>query len=204
VPVGGMVPLQPPEAAQVSALAAFHCSVTDLPMGTGFSLAFKVTDGGGGATTAGVVGVLLGGVLLAGPLLAVVVSALELMPHAASEPSAATASVDFNANANLKLRLRRIELIRRLPRSTKTTFFAELDESFHPQSLRSHIRSIFRNRQPVAICELHMFNDAKNRLECSNYIICAREFSSRIGDKVQIALREAIGEEAAGIFICDK
>jgi hypothetical protein len=92
-------------------------------MVTVLSLAFKVTDGG--ATTAGVVGLglLAGGVLLAGPLLAVAVSALELIPHAASEPSAASASMDFNANANLELRLRRIELITRLPRSATTTFF---------------------------------------------------------------------------------
>ena len=39
VPVGGSVPLQPPEAVQVSALEAFHCSVTDAPMVTLFSFA---------------------------------------------------------------------------------------------------------------------------------------------------------------------
>lgn len=47
VPVVGSVPLQPPEAVQASALAAFHCSVTDAPMATLLSLAFNVTDGGG-------------------------------------------------------------------------------------------------------------------------------------------------------------
>jgi hypothetical protein len=87
-------------------------------MATVVSLAFKVTKGG--ATTAGAValpvavllgGVLLGGVLLVGPLLAVAVSALELAPHAASEPSAANANMDFNANANPLRWLRRIELI---------------------------------------------------------------------------------------------
>jgi hypothetical protein len=163
VPSVGKVPLQPPDAAQVLALVAFHCSMTDVPMGTALSLAFKVTNGG--AATTGVVALPvalpLGGVLLAGPLLAVVDSALELIPHAASEPSAANPSIDFNANAIPKRWLRRIELITRLPRSTATTFFAEL-ESFQPQSLRSHIRSIFRIRQPVAICKLHMFSDAKN------------------------------------------
>ena len=82
-------------------------------MATVVSLAFKVTKGG--ATTAGAVAlpvvVLLGGVLLVGPLLAVAVSALELAPHAASEPRAANANMDFNANANPLRRLRRIELI---------------------------------------------------------------------------------------------
>ena len=53
VPVVGNVPLQPPEAAQELALEALHCSVTDAPMATVVSLAFKVTNGG--AATAGVV-----------------------------------------------------------------------------------------------------------------------------------------------------
>jgi len=77
VPVVGNVPLQPPEAAQELALEALHCSVTDAPMATVVSLAFKVTNGG--AVTAGVVALpvagLFGGLLLVGPLLAVVVSA---------------------------------------------------------------------------------------------------------------------------------
>jgi hypothetical protein len=113
VPVIGNVPLQPPEAAQELAFEALHCSVTDAPMATVVSLAFKVTKGG--ATTAGAVAlpvaVPLGRVLLVGPLLAAVVSAFELAPHAASEPSAANANMDFNANANPLRRLRRIELI---------------------------------------------------------------------------------------------
>ena len=113
VPVVGNVPLQPPEAAQDLALEALHCSVTEAPMATVVSLAFNVTKGG--ATTAGAVAlpvvVLLGGVLLVGPLLAVAVSALELAPHAASEPRAANANMDFNANANPLRWLRRIELI---------------------------------------------------------------------------------------------
>lgn len=113
VPVVGNVPLQPPEAAQELALEALHCSVTDAPMATVVSLAFKVTNGG--AATAGAVAlpvvVLLGGVLLVGPLLAVAVSALELAPHAASAPSTTNTNMDFNANANPKRRLRRIELI---------------------------------------------------------------------------------------------
>jgi hypothetical protein len=47
VPVGGRVPLQPPEAEQALALAAFHCRLTDEPMATLVSLAFNVSDGGG-------------------------------------------------------------------------------------------------------------------------------------------------------------
>ena len=113
VPVVGNVPLQPPEAAQELALEALHCSVTDAPMATVVSLAFKVTNGG--AATAGVVALpvagLLGGLVLVGPLLAVVVSAFELSPHAASALSTTNTNMDFNANANPKLRLRRIELI---------------------------------------------------------------------------------------------
>ena len=104
VPLVGNVPLQPPEALQELASEALHCNVTDEPMATVLSLAFKLTNGG--ATTAGVVVVLP----VAVPLLDV--CALELAPHAASEPSAANTSMDFNANANLEQRLRRIELIR--------------------------------------------------------------------------------------------
>jgi hypothetical protein len=119
VPSGGNVPLQPPDAAQLLALVAFHCSVTDAPMDTVFSLAFKVTDGG--ATTAGVVGPLVSP-LVAGSD----VCAFELAPHAASEPRATNPSIDFNANATLELRRRRIELITRLPRFTATNCFAAL------------------------------------------------------------------------------
>jgi hypothetical protein len=121
VPVVGSVPLQPPEAAQVCALAAFHCSVTEAPMTTLFSLAFNVTDGGatgagGGATGAG------GGAIGAGGGTTVSVPAASTdcvwaeYPHAASALSAANPSIDFNANAVPKQRLRRIELIMRLPR----------------------------------------------------------------------------------------
>jgi hypothetical protein len=46
VPVGGRVPLQPPEAAQALALAAFHCRLTGEPISTLLSLAFNVSDGG--------------------------------------------------------------------------------------------------------------------------------------------------------------
>jgi len=153
--VVGNVPLQPPDAAQVLALVALHCSVTDAPMATALSLAFKVTKGG--AATAGVDAVLLVAVPLGAEVLDV--SAFELSPHAARKLSAANTNIDFNANANPERRLRRIELITRLPIFTATTFSAELD-SIRPQSLSSHIHSIFRIRQPVAICELHMFSGA--------------------------------------------
>jgi hypothetical protein len=114
VPVVGTAPFQPPEAVQALALVAVHCNVTEAPMATVPSLAFRLSNGG--ARTAGVaalaLAVLLGGVLLVGPLLAEVVSAFELMPHAASEPSVSNANIEFNTNANRERWLRRIELIR--------------------------------------------------------------------------------------------
>ena len=114
VPAVGNVPLHPPDASQALAFVALHCSVTAVPMATVLSLAFKVTNGG--VATVGDVAALLdvGGVCD--------VSALELAPHAASELRAANANIDFNANANLVQRLRRIELITRLPRFIATTF----------------------------------------------------------------------------------
>jgi len=57
VPVGGIVPLQPPEAAQAMALAAFHCRLTVEPISTLLSLAFNVSDGG--RTVAGVPGAVV-------------------------------------------------------------------------------------------------------------------------------------------------
>jgi hypothetical protein len=47
LPLAGMLPLQPPEAAQLLALEAFHCRVTAEPTGTVVSLAFRLTDGAG-------------------------------------------------------------------------------------------------------------------------------------------------------------
>jgi hypothetical protein len=108
VPVGGRVPLQPPEAVQALALAAFHCRLTDEPMSTLLSLAFNVSDGGG--TTALLVPV------------ASTVCECEEEPHAASALSAANPNIDFNANAVPKQRLRRIELITRLPGGRKVEF----------------------------------------------------------------------------------
>jgi hypothetical protein len=54
LPEVAKVPLQPPEAVQLSAFEALHCSITDAPIETLLSLAFKLTNGG--ATTAGVSG----------------------------------------------------------------------------------------------------------------------------------------------------
>lgn len=105
MPLVGSVPLQPPEAAQLPALDAFHCSITDAPVVTSFWSAFNVSDGG---TTAAI------------PLpgICVVVCELEVpYPHAVRAPSAAIPRIDFNANADLERRwLRRIELITCLPR----------------------------------------------------------------------------------------
>lgn len=118
LPLGGRLPLQPPEAVQASALAALHCSMTEEPMGTVASLAFSVTDGAGTAAAgAGVPAVPEGSN----------VCAFELAPHAASAPDAVNASRDFNANAYRERWLRRIEFITRLPRFTPTIFFAALN-----------------------------------------------------------------------------
>jgi hypothetical protein len=104
------------------------------------------------------------------------VSAFELSPHAARKLSAANTNIDFNANANLVQRLRRIELITRLPRFTATNFFAEFD-FLRPQSLSSHIHSLFLIRQPVAICKLHMFSGANKFIRVlEGCKIGAREF----------------------------
>lgn len=81
----GSVPLQPPEAVQATAFAAFHCSVTGEPMATLVSLAFNVTDGGG--TTV----LFPGGVLVAGG--GVLVAGGVLVTGAPSVPAASTVSV---------------------------------------------------------------------------------------------------------------
>ena len=169
VPVIGNEPLQPPDASQVLALVALHTSVTDAPMATVVSLAFKVTNGG--AATAGAVGLVAAVLPVALSLAAVpsTVSPFELAPHAASEPSAANTNMDFNANAIPMRRLRRIELIRVSQDSLRQIFSRSFD-SLHPQSLRSHIHSIFLNHQPVAICELHMLS-----ARISSFAICKSE-----------------------------
>ena len=159
VPLIGNEPLHPPDASQVLALVALHTSVTDAPMATVASLAFKVTNGG--AAVVGAVALLVVVLPVAVSLAAVLstVSPFELAPHAASEPSAAITNIDFNANAIPMRRLRRIEPIHVSQDSLRQIFSRSFD-SIHPQSLRSHIHSIFSNRQPVAICKLHMSSGA--------------------------------------------
>jgi hypothetical protein len=122
----GNEPLQPPDASQLLASVALHTSVTDAPMATVVSLAFKVTNGG--AAVVGAVALLVA-VLPAAVSLAAVpstVSPFELAPHAASEPSAANTNIDFNANAIPMRRLRRIELIRVSQHSVRQLFRGEL------------------------------------------------------------------------------
>jgi hypothetical protein len=86
VPEVARAPLQPPEAVQLSALVALHCSETDAPIATLLSLALKLTDGGATGFSA--------------PLeVCGEVSADELAPHAASAPRRVVTSNDFNANA---------------------------------------------------------------------------------------------------------
>jgi len=146
------------------------------------SLAFKVTNGG--AATAGVAASPDAVVLVA---VRPDVFAFELAPHAASALSTVNTKIDFNANANLEQRLRRIEIITRLPKFSMTVFSAALD-SIRPQSLRSHIQSIFLNRQPVAICKLHMLSDANKFIRVFENSKLAREKSRRASaTTIQIA-----------------
>lgn len=117
LPLVGIVPLQPPEASQVLACAASHCRVTDAPITTLFSLAFNVTDGGG--TTA------------ATPVPLYDCASEPPSPHADNALRAANPRIDFNANADLERRLRRIELIMRLPRNCAGERSAPLDGLRH-------------------------------------------------------------------------
>jgi hypothetical protein len=45
VPLVGWLPLQPPDAVQVSAYLALHCKVVDVPAGTDVFMAVSVTTG---------------------------------------------------------------------------------------------------------------------------------------------------------------
>jgi hypothetical protein len=127
VPLMGNEPLHPPDASQVLALVALHTSVTDAPMATVVSLAFRVTSGG--ATEIGLVALLAAALLVAVSPAAVpsTVCAFELAPQAASKPSAATTNIDFNANAIPMRRLRRIELIRVSQDSLRQIFSRSFD-----------------------------------------------------------------------------
>jgi hypothetical protein len=101
VPVIARFPLQPPEAVHEVALEALHCRVTDVPIATLFSLALSVSDGG--TATAEM------------PEVSKVEPTAVPRSQAASALRAANPRMHFNANAVLAERLRRIELIMRLP-----------------------------------------------------------------------------------------
>jgi hypothetical protein len=146
VPVGGSVPLQPPEAVQVSALEAFHCSVTDAPMATLLSFDCRL-----------IVGTAMG-VLAVAAVDSVNAFDDDCPLQAASALRAVIPKIDLMANTAQTRRLPQIEFIPRLPRMAASKLFRGAD-FFHQQSLRSHIHSIFRNCQPVAICKLDMFSD---------------------------------------------
>jgi hypothetical protein len=99
VPVVASAPLQPPDAVQPVAFRALHCSVTEPPMLTLLPLDFSVNDGGTVVEIAAWV----------------TETPSEDDPHAARAVSAMPPRIDFNAYADLKRRLRRIDLITRLP-----------------------------------------------------------------------------------------
>jgi hypothetical protein len=85
LPLVGCVPDQPSEAAQLSELDAFHCSVTGVAMTTLVALACSVTVGGAA------LGEVIGSALK--------VSLRDDAPQAASALSAANATIDFNPNS---------------------------------------------------------------------------------------------------------
>jgi hypothetical protein len=141
VPEVARAPLQPPEAVQLSALAALHCSATDAPIATLVSLAFKLTNGGAAVTGVPV------------PVSDCDVSAVVLPPHATSEARAIDAENNFNANAYPDWRLRRIELMRVSQRLKLRRKLFRGAGSLCPQTSRSHSHWYFPIRQPVAVCK---------------------------------------------------
>jgi hypothetical protein len=147
VPAVGIVPLQPPEAVQVSALDAFHCNVTDAPMATLLSFACRLTVGAVATATG-----------LAAAVVPVKASDDDCPLQAASALRAVMQRIDLMTNTAQTRRLPQFKFIPRLPRG-RVKFFRGAD-FIHQQSLRSHIHSIFGNCQPVAICKLDMFSDA--------------------------------------------
>jgi hypothetical protein len=115
VPLVGNVPLQPPEAVQLSALEAFHCSVTDAPMATLLSFACRAT---------------VGAVAAAAGLIAAVVpvkaSDDDCPLQAASALRAVIPRIDLMTNAALTRRLPQFDFIPRLPRWPRQIFSEEL------------------------------------------------------------------------------
>jgi hypothetical protein len=143
VPLGGSEPLQPPEAVQLSTLDALHCSVTLCPIGTVLASDFSVSVGAEIS------------VLVIVP--ALVVTLVEVPWHAASAATAINANPDFNTNAELTRLPLRIEFMLRLPEYCRGVVRAGT-RGFMPLGQRSHIYSIFKNCQPVAVCARYMFN----------------------------------------------
>jgi hypothetical protein len=114
VPAVGIVPLQPPEAVQVSALDAFHCSVTGEPMDTLLSSACRLTVGadGGIAAAAGLIA----------PAVPVKASDDDCPLQAASALRAVIPRIDLMTNAAQTRRLPQFEFIPRLPRLAASNF----------------------------------------------------------------------------------
>jgi hypothetical protein len=68
--------------------------------------------------------------------------------------------------------------------------------------VRSHIHSIFRIHQPVAICKLHMFSCASKFVHVVAIRKSAREeSSSRIGDRNPDHVEDG---QLLEIFFCEK
>jgi len=110
VPVVGTVPLQPPDAVQVSALEAFHCSVTDAPMATLLSFDCRLIVGT--AT----------GVLAVAAVVPVKASDDDCPLQAASALTAVIPRIDLMMNAAQTRRLPQFEFIPRLPRLAASNF----------------------------------------------------------------------------------
>jgi hypothetical protein len=108
VPVGGTAPLQPPEAVQLCAFAAFHCRTTDWPTATLLSFAFRLTVGGAAdGATASVVPVKL----------------CDDAPHAVSALSTANPRTDFHRSPWQTRRLQCLEFIRRVSPDLRRQLF---------------------------------------------------------------------------------
>jgi len=108
VPLGGCEPLQPPEAVQLFASDALHCSVTLCPIGTVVASDFSVSVGAE--------------ISLPVIVPALVVTSVDVPWHAASAATAINASADFNTNAELTRLPLRIEFMLCLPDVVAASF----------------------------------------------------------------------------------
>jgi hypothetical protein len=129
VPLGGCGPLQPPEAVQLSTLAALHCNVTLCPIGTALSLDFSVSVGAA--------------ISLAVIVPALVVTLVDVPWHAASAVTAVNAKIDFNTNAQLTRLPLRIELILVSPLLLSRRHSRRRTSGLEPLGQGSHILFIF-------------------------------------------------------------